>query len=196
MLPWFVGAYLNIRARRLQVVMSFACVLLFIANLWSPWGLAYAAMPAAAEITLPWGERVTDLRVFHPTPWFVAGVLGFYFIFGWCAFAAFRRFRAGENRRGSLTLSACLLLLIGGMFCNHLVNLQWIPGVHVAEFTFIALVVLLDFELARERRQSRDRVRGILDNIPAGVYVKLRDGRYLMTNRVYDPDRHFKLPRP
>ncbi|MDM0082301.1 ATP-binding protein [Variovorax sp. J31P179] len=185
-LPWFVGAYLHIRARRLQVAMSLACALLFVANLWTPWGLAYAGMPATAEITLPWGERVTDPRVFHPTPLYVIGVLCYYLIFGWCAFAALQRVRAGEHRRGSLSLAACLLLLIGGMFYNHLVDLQIVPGVHVAEFTFLALVVLLDFELARERRQSRDRVRGILDNIPAAVYVKLRDGRYLMTNRVYD----------
>ncbi|MDM0022885.1 two-component system sensor histidine kinase NtrB [Variovorax saccharolyticus] len=186
LLPWFVGAYLNIRARHLQAAMSFVCVLFFVANLWSPWGLAFAAMPAAAGITLPWGERVTDLRVLNPTPLFVVGVLGYYLIFGWCAFAALRRYRTGENRRGSLTLAGCVLLLIGGMFYDHLVNLRWIPGVHVAEFTFLALVVLLDFELARERRQSRDRVRGILDNMPAAVYVKLKDGRYLMTNRVYD----------
>ncbi|MDM0029636.1 sensor histidine kinase [Variovorax saccharolyticus] len=185
-LPWFVGAYLNIRARRLQVAMSLACALFFIANLSSPWGLVFAAMPAATEVTLPWGERVTDLRVFHPTPLYVIGALCYYLIFGWCAFAALQRVRAGGHRRGSQSLAACLLLLIGGMFYNHLVDLQIVPGVHVAEFTFLALVVLLDFELARERRQSRDRVRGILDNIPAAVYVKLQDGRYLMTNRVYD----------
>jgi PAS domain S-box-containing protein len=185
-LPWFVGAYLDIRRRRQQAAMSLFCALLFAANLALPWGLAFAELPGATRITLPWGERVTDLRVLHPTPWFVVGVAGFYAIFGWCTCAAWRQYRIGGHRRGSLTLAACLALLILGLTYNHLVNLERLPGMHVAEFSFIGMIVLLDFELARERRQSRDRVRGILDHMPAAVYVKLQDGRYLMTNRVYE----------
>lgn len=185
-LPWFVGAYLSIKPRRLQVAMSLFCALLFAANLTLPWGVAFAELPGAAQITLPWGERVTDLRVRHATPWFTVGAAGYFVIFGWCTYAALRQFRVGSNRRSSLTLAACLAILILGLSYNQLVNLERAPGVHAAEFSFIALIVLLDFELARERRQSRDRVRGILDNMPAAVYVKLKDGRYLMTNRVYE----------
>ncbi|MDM0035889.1 ATP-binding protein [Variovorax sp. J22P271] len=185
-LPWFVGAYLHIRRRRQQVAMSLFCALIFVVNLALPWGVGFAELPGAAQITLPWGERVTDLRVFHATPWFVLGVAGYYAIFGWCTHAAWCQYRIGGHRRSSLTLAACLAILILGLTYNHLVNLGLAPGVHAAEFSFIGMIVLLDFELARERRQSRDRVRGILDNMPAAVYVKLRDGRYLMTNRLYE----------
>ncbi|MDM0019303.1 sensor histidine kinase [Variovorax saccharolyticus] len=186
LLPWFVSAYLQLPARRPLVAMSMACAALLVANLWLPWGVAFTGVPDAMQIVLPWGEQVTDLRVHRASVWFVFGASLYYLVYGWCAWAALREYRAGRNRRSSLTLAACLLLLMLGMLYNHLVNLEWVPGVHLAEFTFIAMVVLLDFELARERRQSRDRVRGMLDHMPAAVHVKLQDGRYLMTNRVYD----------
>ncbi|MGO4391689.1 sensor histidine kinase [Variovorax sp. M-6] len=185
-MPWFVGAYLAIRRWRLQAAMSLGCVIFFIANLVQPWGAAFPEMPEATRITLPWGEQVTDLRVHRASAWFVFGALWFYVIFGWCTYAALREHLAGRHRRGSLTLAACLAILLLGMLYNHLVNLQLAPGVHAAEFSFVALIVMLDFDLSRERRQSRDRVRGILDNMPAAVYVKLRDGRYLMTNRLFE----------
>ncbi len=124
-LPWFVGAYLHIRARRLQAVMSLACALLFVANQWTPWGLAYAGMPAVAEITLPWGERVTDPRVFRPTPLYVIGAC--------CATTSSsagapspRCNESGPANTGAAAWSwpPGLLLLIGGMFYNHLVDLR------------------------------------------------------------------------
>lgn len=185
-LPWFVAAYLGLRPSRVIMAMSAFCGLLLVLNLALPWGLAFPEQPTASRIALPWGEQVTDLRVHRASPWFVLGSAGFYVIFGWCTLAAWRQYRSGTNRRGALILAACLALLILGLLYNHLVNIELVPGVHAAEFSFIAMLVLLDFELARERRRSRDRVRGILDNMPAAVCVKLQDGRYLMANRVYE----------
>ncbi|MDM0014465.1 PAS domain-containing protein [Variovorax sp. J22P168] len=192
LLPWFYGAYLRLRPRRAQWGVTLVCAALFALNAWLPWGLAFTSLPGADPVLLPWGERVTDLRVFHPTPWFVAGATFMGLVFLWGAKLGLRQYRAGHNRRGSLTLAGCMLMVVLGLVYNHLVNLQWAPGVHVAEFSFIGLVVMLDVELSRERRQSRERVRGILDNMPAAVYVKLHDGRYLMANRAYE--ELFDLP--
>jgi PAS domain S-box-containing protein len=185
-LPWFAGAYLGLKnIRPIQIGITAGCVLLVVVNVMLPFGASFASQPTVESMALPWGERVTDIRVFNPEVWFVAGVTLISFTFAWGLYISLRTRLAGKQRRRAATLAACLTLLIGGVIGSFLVDWGLLQGPHTAEFAFVMLVVMLDIELSHERRQFRSRIQGVLDNVPAAVCIKLADGRYMMVNCAY-----------
>jgi PAS domain S-box-containing protein len=53
----------------------------------------------------------------------------------------------------------------------------------VAAPGFLAMVIVMSVALTREWRRSHERMQALLDNVPAVVYLKDLDGRYLFANR-------------
>ena len=186
-LPWFAAAFLGLKNLRfMQVAITAGCIVVVIANWVLPYGASFNTQPELRPWILPWGERVTDIRALDRGPWYLAGAGLIFFTFAWGVWLALRTRLAGRERRRAATLAACLALALGGDIGNFLVNWGFMQGPHTAEFSFVALVLMLDIELSHERRQFRTRIQGVLDNVPAAVQLKLADGRYMMVNRAYE----------
>ena len=184
-LPWFIAEYTGIRPRRLLVGISGVLVLALAANLALPYGLSFAELPNLDYLTLPWGERVVDLRVHRRSAWHNAAWLGLLLALAYGIYACVRQYRHGARRR-ALTLGLALGLFLLFALFNQVVNFRLVEFTHTAEFGFITLVIVMNQELIRERRQGRARTQAILDNVPAVVYMKDLDGRYLLINRRYE----------
>jgi diguanylate cyclase (GGDEF)-like protein/PAS domain S-box-containing protein len=67
-----------------------------------------------------------------------------------------------------------------------LVRLGVLHFIHVGAFGYLAMVIVMSMALNHELRQSGRRMRTILDYVPAVVYMKDPDGRYLFVNRRYE----------
>ena len=179
---WFVSDYTAVRPVRLLVGLSALFGLVFVANLGLPYGISFVELPDLQHLTLPWGERVVDLRVHQRGAWHIAMWVGITFMFGFSLYACVRLFRRGGRRRAS-TLAVALALFLVFMFFNQAVNLQLVRFTHTAEFGFVAMVAVMSFQLVSERRESAQRMQAVLDNVPAAVYLKDAAGRYLLVNR-------------
>ena len=150
LMPWFVSAYLGTRRRVVEITTSLFCAVFFLLTLVLPFGLVFSAMPSLTRITFPWGETLTDIRVHDRTTVFAIGISGMFVSYAWGIVPALRQYSAGKDQRASLVLASSLGLPAFGLLYNQLVNLKVLPGIHIAEFCFIGLVVALDLELSRK----------------------------------------------
>lgn len=183
MFSWFVSAYTAVRPKRFLAGLSVLFGLVFVANLGLPYGISFVELPDFQHLTLPWGERVADVRVHQRGAWHVAMWVGIALMFAFGIYACVRQYQSGARRRGS-TLALALGLFLLFVFFNQAVNLQLVRFIHTAEFGFVALVAVMSLELVRERGEGAHRMQAVLDNVPAAVYLKDTAGRYLLVNRV------------
>ncbi len=149
----------------------------------------FVELPNLNHLVLPWGERIVDLGTGQRSPWFLPGVAGSIAALAYAAYAAARQYRSGDRRRATM-LGLALLVFVPLLVVNFLVNFGLLTSVHTAQFGFIALVLVMNQELGRERRQQRLRKQAILDSVPAIVYMKDLDGRYILSNRRYEELLH------
>jgi two-component system sensor histidine kinase/response regulator len=61
----------------------------------------------------------------------------------------------------------------------------------IISLTFVAIVLILALTLYQQRSRrtlanSEQRLRAFIDNVPAGVHIKDKDGTYVMTNHEYE----------
>lgn len=188
-LPWFVAEYTTLRPRWLLAGVSVFFTAVFAANLVLPYGLGFVELPDFQHVTLPWGEQVADLRVHRRGGWFIAAWLGLLLVFAYSILACVRQYRRGAYRR-ALTLALALGLFLAFVLFNQVVNFGLVNFIHTAEFGFIALVLIMSLSLTRELREREWRMRAVLDNVQALVYMKDQNGRYLMINRRYEEQFH------
>ena len=184
--PWFVREYAGLRSAWLPWVLSLLMLAVFMANLLLPFGVGFARLPEFATMTLPWGERVADLRVPQDQRgvWFQIGWLAMLLIFVYGLYAGWRQYRRGERRRAMSLATAIGVFLVFFLF-NRLVNDGVIEFTHTAEFGFLALLLVMNRSLAHDERASEQRMLAVLDNMPAAVYQKDLHGRYLLVNRQF-----------
>lgn len=183
---WFVAGYTDASDRWVPSVLS-AWIVLFGAgfNVALPYGISFVSLPELNYLHLPWGEQVVDLRVHQRSAWHNLMWLGIFFIFAWSIYACVRQYRRGSHRRAAALALAAGIFLLAALF-NQLVNFGLVRFVHVAEFGFVAVVVVMSFALTRELRERERRMQAILDNVPAVVFMKDLAGRYLMVNRQFE----------
>jgi PAS domain S-box-containing protein len=186
-LPWFVGLYTGLQPRRLLVGVSGCLLLIAAANMVLPYGMQFVEFPQLEYFTLPWGERVVDLRVHKRSVWHQALWLDFCVILAFATWACVRQHRGGARRRASM-LAYALGLYAASLAFNQVVNLGLVQFTHTAEFGFMALVLTMSLTLTRELRENERRMQAVLDQVPAVVYLKDGAGRYLWANR-----RHAEL---
>jgi two-component system, LuxR family, sensor kinase FixL len=185
LLPWFVAEYTGIRPRGLLAALSGIFMVVLAANLVLPYGGQFAELPRLEYMTLPWGEHVVDLRVHQRTPWHNAAWVGIALVFAYGFYACTRQYRGGAKAR-ALTLTLALALVGAFAFVNWLTNHGVIRFTHTAEFGFLSLVIVMSLGLTRELREGERRLRAVLDHVPAAVYIKDPQGRYLLINREYE----------
>lgn len=188
--PWFVGSYTGVRPRWVLIGLS-AWAFLFwgAANLVLPYGISFVELPELQHLVLPWGETVTDLRVHHRSLWHTAAWLGNVLEFAYAIHACIKQYRNGARRR-ALTLALGLTLLITCIMFNQVVNLGLVEFTHIAEFGFAGLVMVMSIGLTGELNEHGRRLQAIVDNVPAAIYMKDLNGRYLLVNR------HFTMQLP
>jgi signal transduction histidine kinase len=188
-LPWFVGFYTGVRPHRLLVGLSVSFAVGLVANLALPYGISFVELPRLEYLALPWGEQVVDVRVHQRGIWHNAMWLVIFVCFGYALAACVRQYRRHRHERAlmlGLALGVFLVFVLG----NFLVNRGLVEFTHTGEFGFVALVAVMSFELLREPRENQRRMQAILDHVPADVYVKDLDGRYLLSNRRHESSLH------
>lgn len=193
LLPWFVAACTNVWWRTVLWAFTIAYVLVFLpANLISPYGLVFVEPPQLQLWTLPWGEKVADLRVHQRTGWYQSVWLGILLEFAYGAYACVIQYRGGK-RYPSLMLATALGVLFGFLAVNHAVNLGLLRLPHTAELGFVALILLMSWTLGRVLRAagealkvSEARLRTLVDQSPFGIQVLAADGRTLRVNPAWE----------
>lgn len=185
LLPWFVAEYTGMRPIWPAAGLSAFMLLMLAANLALPYGLGFVELPPLERLTLPWGEEVTDLRVYKRSAWHHGGWVGILAILVYSCVACAYQYRLGARRRALVLLVGIGLFFAFTLF-NQVVNFGLVRFAHTAEFGFLSLVVVMNQGLIQELRESELQVRAVLDNVPAVIYLKDMEGRYLFINRHYE----------
>lgn len=193
--PGFVREYTGRRSPWLPAALSLLMAAVLMANLLLPFGAGYAQLPEFAQVTLPWGERVADLRVPRDQQgaWFQIGRLGMLLVFVYGLQSSWRQYRRGESRR-ALTLAVAIGVFLALFLFNQLVNHGIIDFIHTAEFGFLALLFMMNQGLTHDARELEQRMQAVLDNMPAVVYLKDLHGRYLLVNRQFGETFNYGNP--
>lgn len=184
--PWFVREHAGLRSAWMPLALSLIMLVVLMANLLLPYGVAYTRLPEFVTMMLPWGERVADLRVPRDQRgiWYQIGWSGMLLIFIYGLHAGWRQYRRGERRR-AVSLAAAIGVFLAFFMFNRLVNDGVIEFTHTAEFGFLALLMVMNQSLVHDERKLEQRMLAVLDNMPAVVYLKDLHGRYLLVNRQF-----------
>jgi PAS domain S-box-containing protein len=169
LLPWFIREYTHLPWHKHLVVQS--CGLLIV--------------PMAGWLLFP---QATSLS---PSParyaWLCVLWVGIGGTFGWSLYASWREFQTGMRRR-ALALGAGLILLLAALLTHLLSDLGLGEIPKIGALGLAALLIPMSVELDRETRQSRSRLKTILENLPAPAYVKSADGRYQLVNSAFEQE--------
>ncbi len=183
--PWFVAEFTGIRRPRILIGLGLFFASVIAVNLALPYGVQFVELPRLLYFELPWGERVVDLRVHQRGTWHIVGWLAILAMMAFSFHMAIALYRHRDKRRGRALLWA-LGLFFGAVLFNVVVNLELIEFIHLSEFGFVALVVLMDQEMMLERRDQTRRIRSVLDHLPAAICLKDLRGRFQLVNQGFE----------
>jgi PAS domain S-box-containing protein len=191
LLPWFVSSYANAPNHRLAVTLSALFTVVLIGNLFLPYSMNLSGPPVLEQVTLPWGETITRTST-PPTRWLDLLYLGFGLTIVFLAYACISVVRRGPRIRAwGLFLS--VIPFAASLTVNILIKLGVITHFpFVAAPGFLAMVFIMSVALTREWRRSHGQMLTLLNNVPAVVYLKRLDGRYVFVNRQFE--QLYRLP--
>lgn len=184
-LPWFIAGFTGVRPRRFLTGVTLFWGLILAANLVLPYGAQFADLPKLTHFDLPWGERVVDLRVFQPSLTHKIALLGVLAVMAFGVHASIAQYRRGLKRRAR-SLAWALGLFFSFILFNLAANWGIIDFIHLSEFGFLSMVVMMDLEMMRESRDDKRRLRDVLDNLPLAVCLKDLRGRFQLVNRGFE----------
>ena len=179
-LPWFVDSYFERERHWSAIFLSAWAMVLFGVNLWSPYSLSFVQLPEIRVEALPFGSIATDVRESRTGPWHHAMWLGFFLslLHGF----AVAGLEGRRQPRRAMVLGWAYGIFFVSMALTLLSVRRLIALPHVGEFGFLALVLVMGQALTVEFARGERRMRRLLDEVPAIVYLKDRQGRYLWTN--------------
>lgn len=183
--PWFVAGYTGIRPRKFLLGLTVFWSLIFAANLGLPYGVQYADLPRLTYFHLPWGESVVDLRVLQRSTWHNLGMLGILVAMAFSLHACIAQYRRGQHKRAQALAWALGLFFVSILF-NWAVNRELIEFIHLSDFGFISVLVMMDLEMMLESRDEKRRMRDVLDHLPAAICLKDLQGRFQLVNRRFE----------
>ena len=186
---WFIAEYSNVRFRKVLAALTVFWAVLFAVNLSLPYGVQFVELPHLTYLKLPWGETVLDLHVRQRSVWHNLGWAAIFVTMAYGLYAAVELRRA-KQRQKARALSWALGLFFGALVVNFAVNRELITFVQTAEFGFLAVVVMMDLEMMLESRDSRRRLREVLDHLPAAICLKDTKGRFQLINRGFETAFH------
>ena len=180
-LSWFVANFTGVRHRKLLIGLSVFWALLFAVNLALPYGIYHNALPTLTPLELPWGETVNDLHVpVYPT-WLNIGWLGIIVVMGYSVHATIAQYRRGQRERARV-LAWALGVFFASILFNLLVNWEIIDFIHLSDFGFISMLIMMDLEMMLSSRDQTRRMRDVLDRLPAAICLKDLHGRFQLFN--------------
>lgn len=185
LLPSFVARYTGVASRQLLVGLAIFWGSMLMISLLLPYGIQYVEMPTLTNMVLPWGETVLNLRAPRPGVWHNIGCLGILFVMGYCTYACYNQYRRGRSGRAR-NLALGLTLFFSSILFDIAVNHGYINFFHLAELGFLGLVMIMSLGLTGILRGHERRMRAVLNNVPAVVYLKDLQGRYLLVNQQYE----------
>lgn len=152
-LAWFTHWYTAWHSTRLPWALTGSLSVLVVINHLLPHGVIYPQLPELKRLTLPWGEVVTALGVQEVSDWFLLAWLLIVAVYVFLFVASARQYRRGQQAE------ARMLMLSGGVFLlfvlsNNLVNADLVQFVQLAQFGFIALIVMMGSYLVLKERQG------------------------------------------
>ncbi|MDP3584773.1 MAG: ATP-binding protein [Thiobacillus sp.] len=183
--PWFIAGFTGVRPRRFLIALSVLWSLILAANWILPYGAQFADLPTLTHFDLPWGERVVDLRVFQPSLVHKIALLAILAIMAFGVHACIDQYRRGLKTRAR-SLAWALGLFFSFILFNWAANWGLIDFIHLSEFGFLALVVMMDLEMMRESRNDKRRMRDVLDHLPVAICLKDLRGRFQLINRGFE----------
>jgi PAS domain S-box-containing protein len=190
LLPWFLRAYAGLRSRITPTLLSGLFALLLLADLLLPYGIRFVHPPAVSYRVLPWGERILDIGNTAMSPWFALAWWGLALVFVYAAYTVVHQYRRG-TKRDAVEIGVAMALFGGAVALEAMVEFADVNLVSASELGLLPLVVLMSRALARDRRESRKRMKAVMDNVPGLVSLKDRHGRYLFVNRWFE--NHYSM---
>jgi PAS domain S-box-containing protein len=189
--PWFIAEYTGTQPRKLLLGLTAFWALIFAVNLSLPYGIQFVDFPDLTYFELPWGERVVDLRVLRHSTWHNIGILGIIAIMVFSIHACVAQYRRGQRRRAR-ALAWGLGLFFGSILFNQAVNRGLIEFIHLSDFGFIAMLVMMDLEMMLESRTQKRQMADVLDRLPAAICLKDLRGRFQLVNRAFESFFHVR----
>ena len=183
--PWFIAEYTDIRPRKLLLGLTAFWALIFAVDLGLPYGVQFVDFPDLTYFELPWGERVVDLRVLRHSTWHTIGLLGILAIMAFSLYACVAQYRRGQQTRAR-ALAWGLGLFFASILFNQAVNRGFIEFIHLSDFGFIAMLVMMDLEMMLESRTQKRQMADVLDRLPAAICLKDLQGRFQLVNRTFE----------
>jgi PAS domain S-box-containing protein len=177
LLPWLIQGYFGGGSRVVPALLSAFFLLSVGLNEFAPIGSAIRPTPILEQIALPWGETATIHRL-SATPialvvfWTVTGCLLAYVMV-----LAVRQRQRG-TRRQAMAMTAAIAILVLAIVGNILIQTNHLDFVFMAEFGFLALVLIMMRLLSGE-----ESYRAIIAQAHAGIFVASATGRLLEVNR-------------
>jgi hypothetical protein len=146
---WFAALYTGQPASRgwlASVSVSFGALLAM--NLWSPASFLYAEVTQGEPLALPWGEVVSyfSMRT-APVALFYYAIT--YAVFSWAIYRCVLLWRQGQWRRAA-PFAAFLLIQFATIVYAEVIDNMGVRGIYLADFAFLALVVLMSACLGQE----------------------------------------------
>lgn len=178
---WFIREYTGVRSRKFLIGISALWIILFAVNLILPYGVQFNGAPTLMHIDLPWGERLTDLRVIQSGIWHKLGWVGIGISLGYGLYASYVQYNAGNrNRERRLSIALCVFIVL--VMLNVVINQADIKLPHVSDFGFLAFVIFMDIELTKESRDQNRRLNDLFSYFPIAVGIRDINGRYQFAN--------------
>jgi len=191
--PWFIAGFTGVRPRRFLIAMTIFWSLILAVDLTLPYGAQFTDLPKLTYFDLPWGERVVDLRVFHPSLTHKIALLAILAIMAFGVHASINQYRRGQKGRAR-SLAWALGVFFTFILLNWAANWGIIDFIHLTEFSFLSMLVMMDLEMMRESRDDKRRMRDVLDHLPAAICLKDLKGRLQLINREYETFYHANDP--
>lgn len=157
-LPWFIVCYTSLPSRKLLWLSTLMWLFMIVANQLLPYGVAFNTLPEIHYQTLPWGEQVADLRALQHGPWYFAAWACILLAFANAAYASIRLYRHNGQRRAVSLALAMAIFLTFALF-NQLINFGIINFIHLGEFGFVAMVLLMHTAISRELHDAAGLLR-------------------------------------
>ncbi|MCL7972801.1 MAG: sigma 54-interacting transcriptional regulator, partial [marine benthic group bacterium] len=148
-LIWFVVVWTGTARLWLAAAATGVLAAVLIANFASPTGIVFSEISALESLELPWGETVMN-AVGTTGPWKLLGDIPGLLLVVLVIDACIRLWRRGGRHR-ALVIGLTLGLILPSLTVHELlVDLGVIRFPYVLSFAFLAMLLVLSFELAGE----------------------------------------------
>lgn len=179
-LTWFFAVYTGVRPRWVLYPLSIALMVIAVANLMQPYTLQFSAMPVLVQMTLPWGEHwtratgeVSPVGKLSSLTVIAMGVYGAYAIYKMPPRAGSQWVRLGL----AAFMSSLLLAMLARFGSINMLPVGW--------FSVTVMLICMAMALHVEAKDFLALNQAIVDQLPASVYLRDVQGRFIFVNRYY-----------